>query len=56
MSSIDRQPPSSSPPEAEGGMTMSKAISVIDYIAGGANGAVGASRFGRGQLPTWTRA
>jgi hypothetical protein len=56
MPNIDRLPPNSTPPEAEGGMTMSKAVSVNDFIAGGANGAVGTLRYGRGQLPTSARA
>ena len=56
MPSIDRPPPNSSPPEAEGGMTISKATSEFDFIAGGANGADGALRFGRGLGPTSARA
>ena len=56
MSSIDHLPLNSRPPEAEGGAINTQATSVIDFIPGCANGAVGALRFGRGLGPTLARA
>ena len=54
MSSIDRQPPSSSPPVAEGGIT-TEPTSLIDTNAGGDISAVGTLRFRRGQSPAMAR-
>ena len=56
MLNIDRPPPSSRPPEAEGGMTIREATSTDDLTPGGAMCAVGAPHSRRSQLLTAARA
>ena len=49
---IDHRPPRDDPPEGGGRLNPMEVFDVNIKLAGGAQGAVGAPRFGRGWLPT----
>jgi hypothetical protein len=55
MPMIDHRPPRDDPPEGGGPSNVIGVLNMTVELAGGAQGAVGAPRFGRGGLPTSTK-
>jgi hypothetical protein len=55
MSMIDHRPPRGDPPEGAGHVTQTQILDSTVNLTGGAQGAVGTPRFGRGQSPTSAR-
>jgi hypothetical protein len=49
---IDPRPPRGDPPEGAGHLTETQISDITVNLTGGAQGAVGTPRFGRGQSPT----
>lgn len=56
MPMFNLRPPRGDPPEGGVRLTRVEVLNVTVELAGGAQGAVGASRLGRGQLPAVARA
>ena len=52
---IDHRPPRDDPPEGGGRQKLKELLDMTVKLAGGAQGVVGAPRFGRGWLPTSAR-
>ena len=52
MSMLDLRPPRGDPPERGDRLNQTEVLDMTIKLAGGAQGAVGAPRFGRGRLPT----
>ena len=52
MSMIDHRPPRGDPSEGGGHLTQTQKLDSTVNLTGGAQGAVGTPRFGRGQSPT----
>ena len=52
---LDHRPPRDDPPEGGGRQDLEGLLDMTVKLAGGAQCAVGAPRFGRGRLPTSTK-